>query len=60
MKRKTLEVDKHGNWWIWPFLFFFKKTPTLYIKQCFDESSITNCVIITHELFKISKKIDKI
>jgi hypothetical protein len=42
-------------------LFYFKKKPpTLYIKQCFDESSITNCVIITHELFKISKKIDKI
>ncbi len=42
-------------------LFYLKKkTPTLYIKQCFDESSITNCVIITHELFKISKKFDKI
>jgi hypothetical protein len=34
MERKTLEVDKHGNWWIWPFLFK-KKTPNLIHKTMF-------------------------
>jgi hypothetical protein len=42
-------------------LFYFCfKNPTLYIKQCRDESTIKICVIITHQLFKNSKNVDKI
>jgi hypothetical protein len=51
MKRKILEVDKNAT-------FFLKSI--LYIKQCCDESSNENCVIITHELFKNSKIVDRI
>jgi hypothetical protein len=47
------------NPWSWQECYFLKNS-TLYIKQCCDESSIENCVIITYELFKNSKKLDKI
>jgi hypothetical protein len=41
-------------------MLLFLKNSILYIKQCCDESSIENCVIITLELFNNSKIVDKI